>query len=426
MAKKTIETSGLSEVKQEDKKRWWEIAFIWAGSVCCVPALMVGGIITTGLTFSQAFLAMMIAYGICVVMMILMSVQSTDLGVPTVVAVSGAFGKKGSSYVISAIISFCFISWFGFQAALCGEAFAGILNIFGIPLPGLLSTILWGAVMCITAVVGINLIKWLNVISIPALILILAYAMIVVFRDPTSAQAIHDYVPPTSMSMVAAVGSVLGGFSAGSVLSGDTTRYCKSRQDVVISSIVGVIPMGVGTLLAGGILAIHSGALGMDTSSIVSMLTSIGSPILGMLVLVLATWTTNVSNAYSAGFALLNLTGAKDEKRSTMTLIAGIVGTLLAVFGIANYLNGFLNILAVTIPPVAGVAVMDYYVKHKANPADWKPREGVNWAGLISWLAGAAFALALPNLLIPALNSVVIACVGYLVLYPVFCKKEAD
>ncbi|WP_300448461.1 cytosine permease [uncultured Oscillibacter sp.] len=144
MAKKAIETSGLSEVKQEDKKRWWEIAFIWAGSVCCVPALMVGGIITTGLTFSQAFLAMMIAYGICVVMMILMSVQSTDLGVPTVVAVSGAFGKKGSSYVISAIISFCFICWFGFQAALCGEAFAGILNTFGIPLPGLLSTILWG------------------------------------------------------------------------------------------------------------------------------------------------------------------------------------------------------------------------------------------------------------------------------------------
>ena len=146
---------------------------------------------------------------------------------------------------------------------------------------------------------------------------------------------------------------------------------------------------------------------------------------LGMLVLVLATWTTNVSNAYSAGFALLNLTGAKDEKRTTMTLIAGIVGTLLAIFGIANYLNGFLNILSVTIPPVAGVAVMDYYVKHKANPASWKPVEGINLAGLISWLAGAAFALALPNLLIPALNSVVIACVGYLALYPVFYKKEA-
>ena len=290
MAKKTIETSGLSEVRQEDKKHWWEIAFIWAGSVCCVPALMVGGGITMGLTFFEAFMAMLTGYGICVVMMILLSIQSSDLGIPTVVAASGAFGKKGSSYVIAAIIAFCFICWFGFQAVVCGEAFAAILNTFGIPLSGMVSTILWGLVMCITAVIGINMIKWLNMISVPALIIILVYAMIVVFRDPDSVQAIHNYAPAVKTPMVIAIGSAVGGFASGSVLSGDTTRYCKSRRDVIISSIVGVIPMGVGTLLAGGVLAIHSGGLGMDTGSIVTMLSSIGSPIWGLLILVLATW----------------------------------------------------------------------------------------------------------------------------------------
>ncbi len=426
MAKKTIETSGLSEVRQEDKKHWWEIAFIWAGSVCCVPALMVGGGITMGLTFFEAFMAMLTGYGICVVMMILLSIQSSDLGIPTVVAASGAFGKKGSSYVIAAIIAFCFICWFGFQAVVCGEAFAAILNTFGIPLSGMVSTILWGLVMCITAVIGINMIKWLNMISVPALIIILVYAMIVVFRDPDSVQAIHNYAPAVKTPMVIAIGSAVGGFASGSVLSGDTTRYCKSRRDVIISSIVGVIPMGVGTLLAGGILAIHSGVLGMDTGSIVTMLSSIGSPILGLLILVLATWTTNVSNAYSAGFALLSLTGAKDDKRMMMTLLSGIVGTLLAVFGITNYFNSFLNVLSVGIPPVAGVVIMDYFVRHKGDPKDWTPTEGVNLAGLIAWLAGALFALLLPSFLIPTLNAIVIACVLYLVLYPVLCKKKAE
>lgn len=205
---------------------------------------------------------MCIGYGICVLLMILMSILSADKGIPTVVAASGAFGKIGSGYVVSFIIAFCFICWFGFQAVICGEAFAAILNTYGIPLPGVASTILWGLVMCITAVVGINWIKILNLVSVPALILILVYAMIVVFQDPESVAAISNYAPAANAPMVVAIGTAVGGFATGSVLSGDVTRYCKSRRDVILSSIIGVIPMGVGTMLAGGVLAIHSGAGG--------------------------------------------------------------------------------------------------------------------------------------------------------------------
>ena len=423
---KAIESSGLSDVRAEERKSWSSIAFIWAGSVCCVPALMVGAGITMGLSFAQAALAMCIGYGICVALMILMSILSADKGIPTVVAASSAFGKTGSGYVVSAIIAFCFICWFGFQAVICGEAFAAILNSFGIPLPGMVSTILWGLVMCITAVAGINWIKMLNVVSVPALILILVYAMVVVFNDPESAAAIANYTPPMATPMVAAIGTAVGGFATGSVLSGDTTRYCRSRKDVVISSIVGVIPMGVGTMLAGGILAIHSGALGMDTGSIVNMLSSIGSPILGLLVLVLATWTTNVANAYSAGFALLSLTKGKDEKRAFYTLLAGVIGTLLAVLGITNYFGNFLNILAAFIPPVAGVVIMDYFVIQKADPLKWKATEGVNWAGIISWIGGSVFALAFPSIFVPTINGIVVACVLYVILYPVLAKSKKE
>lgn len=154
MAKNKIETAGLSEIKAEDRKSWPSIAFIWAGSVCCVPALMVGAGITAGMSFGQGALAMCIGYGICVLLMILMSILSSDKGVPTVVAASGAFGKIGSGYVVSLIIAFCFICWFGFQAVVCGEAFAAILQNLGIPLPGTISTILWGLIMCLTAVLA--------------------------------------------------------------------------------------------------------------------------------------------------------------------------------------------------------------------------------------------------------------------------------
>lgn len=426
MAKKTIEASGLGQVRPEDRKSWLSIAFIWAGSVCCVPALMVGAGITMGLTFGQAALAMCIGYGICVLLMILMSILSADKGIPTVVAASGAFGKIGSGYVVSFIIAFCFICWFGFQAVICGEAFAAILNTYGIPLPGVASTILWGLVMCITAVVGINWIKILNLVSVPALILILVYAMIVVFQDPESVAVISNYAPAANAPMVVAIGTAVGGFATGSVLSGDVTRYCKSRRDVILSSIIGVIPMGVGTMLAGGVLAIHSGAVGMDTSSIVNMLSSIGSPVLGLLVLVLATWTTNVSNAYSAGFALLSLTRAKDEKRAFFTLLAGVLGTLLAVLGITNYFNSFLNVLAAFIPPVAGVVIVDYFIISKADPEAWKPTAGANLAGILSWLVGSVVALAFPTVLVPTVNGIVVACILYLILFPLLGKKASE
>ena len=421
-----IESAGLSAVKPEERKSWTSIAFIWAGSVCCVPALMVGAGITMGLTFAQAAVAMCIGYGICVALMILTSIISSDRGLPTVVAASSAFGKVGSGYLVSAIIAFCFICWFGFQAVICGEAFAAIMTSIGVPMSGTLSTILWGLIMCITAVVGINFIKILNVVSVPALIIILVYAMIAVFKDPASSVAIANYTPPAVTPMVAAIGTAVGGFATGSVLSGDTTRYCKSRKDVAISSIIGVIPMGVGTMLAGGVLAIHSGSVGMDTGSIVNMLGSIGTPILGLLVLVLATWTTNVSNAYSAGFALLSLTKGKDNKRAIYTLIAGVVGTLLAVFGITNYFNSFLNILAAFIPPVAGVLIMDYFVIKKGKPENWKEVEGFNWAGIISWIGGSVFALAFPKIFVPTINGIIVACVLYLILNPIFGKNKKE
>ena len=426
MAKNSqIEAAGLNAIPAEERKGWPGVAFIWAGSCCCVPALMVGAGITMGLTFGMATLAMVIGYGVCVLMMILMSILSADRGVPSVVAISSAFGKVGSSKIVSLIIVFCYTCWFGFQGVVCGEAFAAILQSFGIPLPGMASTIIWGMIMCITAVFGYSWIEKLNVVAVPALIVILLYAVVVVFRDPESTVKIATHVPAAQASMITSVGTAIGGFASGAALSGDVTRYCKSRKDVIISSIVGVITVGVGTMLVGSLLAIHSGALGMDTGSIVTMLSSVGSPILGLLVLVLATWTTNVSNAYSAGFALLSLTGAKDSMRAWFTLGAGVVGTLLAVGGITNYFNNFLNILAVFIPPIVGVVAMDYFVLKKGDPAAWSEKPGINWAGVISWVAGSAVALLLPQLLIPTVNAIVIACVLYLILYPLFYRKPS-
>lgn len=106
-AKKTggVETTTLSKVPESEKKSWYSIAFIWAGNVICVPALMIGGSVSAGLDFKHAVISMFIGFGIVCCYMVLLGAQSAQLGVPSTVAMSQAFGDRGAGIAISTIIA---------------------------------------------------------------------------------------------------------------------------------------------------------------------------------------------------------------------------------------------------------------------------------------------------------------------------------
>lgn len=100
MAEKTkshVENITLEQVPESEKKSWLSIAFIWAGNVICVPALMVGAMVSAGLNFKDSILAMFIGYGITVALMMLIAAQSAQTGRPSMVAVSRALGERGFS-----------------------------------------------------------------------------------------------------------------------------------------------------------------------------------------------------------------------------------------------------------------------------------------------------------------------------------------
>lgn len=132
------------------------------------------------------------------------------------------------------------------------------------------------------------------------------------------------------------------------------------------------------------------------------MLSSSGLPLVGLIALILATWTTNVSNAYSGGLSLSVLLG-QDEKKSQMTTaIAGIIGTMIA----------------------------DYWILGKGSAENFRMREGFYAPGLISFLAGAFIACvtggtfaSIPFLsflnfpfFIGPVNGIVVAMLVYLIL----------
>ena len=248
-------------------------------------------------------------------------------------------------------------------------------------------SIIWGIIMLATACAGFKGLKWLNYIAVPLLVIVCLYGLIAGIVKNNGAQAIAAYAPETSAGLVFGISMVVASFALGGVISADYCRFAKSRSDVVKSSIVGVIPAGLFMLVTGALMSIVTGEY--DISSI---LASLGVPFLGLVALVLATWTTNVTNAYSGGLALSNLLGFDESKFTITTGIAGAIGTLLAAIGLLDAFQGFLSLMSGLIPPLAGVIIASYWVIGKGQKENFKIKSGFSTVGVISFLVGAVFA----------------------------------
>ncbi|MBE6007840.1 MAG: cytosine permease, partial [Lachnospiraceae bacterium] len=215
-------------------------------------------------------------------------------------------------------------------------------------------------------------------------------------------------------------------------ISGDYCRFAKSRNDVIKSSVVGVFPSGMVVLLIGGILAICTGSYDISV-----FLSTAGLPFIGLVALVLATWTTNVSNAYSGGLSLSVLLGQDEKKSQITTAIAGIVGTILAAIGILNSIQGFLSLLSAIVPALMGVVIADYWIVGKGNTDNFKIREGFYAPGVIAFAAGALIACITGGTFasIPALaflnhpffvgpiNGIIISLIVYIIIEKIVGKK---
>ena len=122
------------------------------------------------------------------------------------------------------------------------------------------------------------------------------------------------------------------------------------------------------------------------------VLASSGLPLVGLIALILATWTTNVSNAYSGGLSLSVLLGQDEKKSQITTAVAGVIGTLLAAAGILNSIQGFLSLLSAIVPALMGTMIADYWILSRGRAENFELREGFHAPGLVSFFAGALVA----------------------------------
>ena len=146
------EDKGLSQIQPNEKRSWWSIAFIWVGTMICIPMLMVGGIFGSVLTMSSIFWATLIGLAICCTMMILGGIVGSDTVLNATMCSTRAFGMTGANFTMALVIFICEAGWFAVQTATCAVAFNTLMLDLGVEFPFWLSCVVWGVVMFITAV----------------------------------------------------------------------------------------------------------------------------------------------------------------------------------------------------------------------------------------------------------------------------------
>lgn len=408
---------GMSQILPGEKRSWYSVAFIWIGTMICIPMLMVGGIFAGALTVSSIFWSTLIGFAVCCLLMVMGGIIGSDLGLNATMSSTRAFGLTGSNFTMALAIFIAETGWFAIQTATCATAFNTLMAVMGVNFPFWLSCVIWGAVMLITAVYGVKWMAWLNYIAVPLLMIMCIYGGI---HSVNTAgwSTITGTVTENLMGIPAAISTVIGLFALGATCNSDYTRYCRTRGDVIKATVLGVLPAAIIMIMVGAIMA-----LGTGNYDVTSMFAGLGLPVIAMLVLILATWTTNTGNAYMSGLAACKMFSIKDKDRPKATMAVGVLGTIIAIAGLASVLEGFINIVGATVPPIMGIVIADYWVMCKGKPDNWKPQRGVNWVGIISWVLGGGFALCetlgVFTVFSAALDGVIVAFVAYIILYTI-------
>ncbi|MFQ6108180.1 MAG: purine-cytosine permease family protein [Candidatus Aminicenantales bacterium] len=356
-----LEDYSLESVPLERRKSWITLAVIWIGIAVVMSAIFRGMMIGLGLgKISSVILSYILGEVILIAMMGLTGYIGARTGFSTPLIANFSFGRVGA-IIVSLSIAFSLIGWFGVQAAFFART---IQYYFGMELPLPLLSFSCGMLMMIPAIFGIRGLSALSWTASPFMMAIFLWGIIKMGFDflpsPTLVSLAVNHQPdPYPLTVGAAASIVAGGFIVGATTSADIFRYARPRLQDIFSAATLAMLASAFLHLVGSVLAMNTGLYHERLPELIIGNQYLGLGFVGFVVLLLAQWTTNDSNIYSSVLALNNIFRARRWK---VTIVAGTVASLFAAFGILERLELFLVVLTVSIGPIGGIFLCDYYI----------------------------------------------------------------
>lgn len=346
-------------VPEENHIGWGTQGLIWAGTVFCLPVFSLGGALAAAMD-ATSFLSA-VFFGTLVI--VLIGFLTGTIGARTHLA-SGfnarfALGSAGGR-IFSLILALSLSGWFGFQCHDFAKSVVSTLTMFGFPSGSVFVwTTVGGLLMILTATAGFNGIALLSAMGVPLLIALSLTAAFVTARQVDgSVLRAASAAAAGGMSLSTGTTLVVGSYITGVCITADVSRFSKTQKDSFWGAFLGYMIAFPFALLLGGFFQY---AYGISNICHV-MFSYCGMALFVPFVLVVSIWAINNFNLYCAVLGIISaLDGRIKLPQWSVTLLVGVVSTLLGSLGIMDTLSPILNFLGVLIPPVAAVIIADYY-----------------------------------------------------------------
>ncbi|MCB6994589.1 cytosine permease [bacterium 210820-DFI.6.37] len=402
-----------------DKRRSsFSLAMVLVGSIICLSSIYTGASFAGNLSLKDVIIACIIGNAVLSVLGGALSYVGTKTGVGIAMLMRQSFGVLGN-YIIAILTAIVELGWFGYQCGFFGSTIHAMFPNAGFITEPTVAGIWGGLLMMTTAYIGYKGLELLSNIAAPLILIMCIVGCGLAVNKVGGLDAFNDLSlqGPGAMTLATGIVSVIGAYAMGAVLQPDITRYGKKTSHSVIGAIFGFIIANSFVIISGYFMCVAA-----DTSDVaVALLQIFGT--WALLMLIFAQWTTNDNNLY---FSSLAATVAFPRfKKKYIVLVFGILATIAGAAGIVNYFTAWLGILGTGIPPVAGILILDFFFIKKKN---YQFGKGVKHGfcsvpAVISWIIACVVGYTVPWG-IPAINSMVVAGIFYIIIYAVLKNNE--
>lgn len=404
----------LSEVPQSSRKGLFSMATVLLGFTFFTSTMWAGG--RLGAAFSMDELLSIIVIG-----NIILGAYAAALGyiayktgLNTVLLGRYCFGETGSR-LSDFVLGFTQIGWYAWGVATIAIVLTTLLGLsesWQIPL-----MIVFGFGFCISASIGYRALELISKISVPAMLIFIAISLYQGLVDIGGMVELMGITPSDSMPFNAAITVVIGTFISGGTQATNWSRFSKTGKIAVIATLAAFF-IGNGLMVFIGAF----GAMIYQQADIVDVLIAQGFMVTAVLMLFANIWTTQDNTIYNFAAAGCNL--FRTEQRVLITIVGAAIGTVLAVFGMYNYLIPFLILLGTFIPPIGAIIMTNFWFVHRANPPTLSQISLPKFdnAGLLAYVIGSTAAYLSPWM--PPIVGMVTASISYVVLVQVFARSS--
>lgn len=359
---------------------------LWAGAAISLSEIWAGGLLVSFGLLAGLFI-ILAGHAVGNTPMALGGLIGSRHGVPAIVGTRGALGNRGSA--LPAILNIVqLVGWTAVMLWIGGQAAAGLAggatgNRWWIVALGVLTTG-W-------ALAGSRAWKWLQKIGV-VLLLLLSVAM--------TALALHTYglrellaVKPThALPFMLGLDLVIAMPISWMPLVSDYTRYAAIPGRGIRGTWWGYFLVS-SWMYAVGLIAVLATNSEAPESMVLQLMGEHNLWLPALLVVLLSTLTTTFLDIYSNAVSAQSLF----PKISTrpLVLLAGLAGTLIALFFDAAKYEGFLLLIGSAFCPLFGVVLADYFIlKRGRYVAEDLFRRGRYWyTGGVNLRAMAAWAV---------------------------------